>query len=330
MRDPTTWKDVLQHALRDIANWQTKRHSGYTMSQVLAWMITVSRRRTWKRLHGHHHYFAQSSLAVLIKSCFSQAQCCREEDSCNPALYVEQAFVLLHGQKIATLRMRVRETGMPRRRASVAQRGHHASGNVVLNTLSQHRLQSPRQKGSLQQLRVQPRTRCKHRDAVVAFSAWLRDEGQSPSSCENHVDAQLCEYLEWLWREGAHVGWAGDAISGCQFLMQKKRYFPAAWELLRTWKREELPLPNCFCTHGNNSRMECNRCGSAHCHRVRCFSANDGSAHTAKITNHSAQLMCFLTLPITKTGKRTGETQSVIIDDPLLDSIINRSANWWT
>ena len=37
-------------------------------------------------------------------------------------------------------------------------------------------------------------------------------------------------------------GWAGDAISGCQFFVQKKRYFPAARELLRTWKREELPL----------------------------------------------------------------------------------------
>ena len=56
------------------------------------------------------------------------------------------------------------------------------------------------------------------------------------------LDAQLCEYLEWLWHEGAHVGWPGDAISGCQFFLQKKRYFPAAWELLRTWKREEPPL----------------------------------------------------------------------------------------
>ena len=54
--------------------------------------------------------------------------------------------------------MRVHETGMSRRRASVAQRGHHATGNVVLNTLSQHRLQSRRQKGSLQQLRVPTNT----------------------------------------------------------------------------------------------------------------------------------------------------------------------------
>ena len=51
-------------------------------------------------------------------------------------------------------------------------------------------------------------------DAVNAFSAWKDD-----------LDIQLCEYLERLWREGAHVSWAGDATSGCQFVLQKKRYF---------------------------------------------------------------------------------------------------------
>ena len=100
----------------------------------------------------------------------------------------------------------------------------------MLNTLAQHRLQSRRHKGSLQHLRVQLRTRCRYKDA---FSTWLRKDG---------LDAQSCEYLDWLWHEGAHVGWAGDAISGCQFVLQKKRYFLAAWELLRAWKREEPPL----------------------------------------------------------------------------------------
>ena len=117
---------------------------------------------------------------------------------------------------------------MPRRRAPIARKVHHAAGSVVLNTLTQHRLQSRRQKGSLQQLRVQLRTRCRCKDAVTAFSTRLRDKGQYPSPDKDGLDAQLCEYLEWLWHEGAHVGWAGDAISGCQFFLQKKRYFPAA------------------------------------------------------------------------------------------------------
>ena len=36
LRGPTAWKDMLKNALRDIANWQTKRRSSYTKSQALA------------------------------------------------------------------------------------------------------------------------------------------------------------------------------------------------------------------------------------------------------------------------------------------------------
>ena len=35
------------------------------------------------------------------------------------------------------------------------------------------------------------------------------------------------------------MGWATDAISGCQFLLQERRHFPSDLELLRTWQRVE-------------------------------------------------------------------------------------------
>ena len=225
--------------------------------------------------------------------------------------------------------MRVRETGMPRRRASVAERVHHATVSVVLNTLSQHRLQSRRQKGSLQQLRVQLRTRCRYNDAV-AGSIWLHDESQSPD--KDGLDAQLCEYLEWLWHEGAHVGWAGDAISGCQFFFQKKRYFPAAWELLRTWKREELPLQAPPLT-GPIVFALIAAALAWHLTDVAVLIAigYGGFLRTmealtlqrSQITAHSSCVL--LTLPITKTGKRIWRNSNVINDDLLLVSMINRS-----
>ena len=70
---------------------------------------------------------------------------------------------------------------MPRRRAPIARTVHDATGSVVLNTLTQHHLQSRRLSRSPQQLRVQLRTRCRYKDAVTAFSTWLRDKGQYPS-----------------------------------------------------------------------------------------------------------------------------------------------------
>ena len=45
LRGPTIWKDMLKNALKDIANWQTKRRSNCTKSQVFAWMIIISRKR---------------------------------------------------------------------------------------------------------------------------------------------------------------------------------------------------------------------------------------------------------------------------------------------
>ena len=129
------------------------------------------------------------------------------------------------------------------------------------------------------------------------------------------LDAHLCEYLEWLRHEGAHVVLAGAAISGCHFFWQKKRYFPAAWELLWTWKREEFAgssahWTDCFCPHCDSSCVEFNRCGRAHCHRLRWVSANDGSGHPATSPNHSTRKLHSSDLA-TKTGGRTGDTQSV-------------------
>ena len=41
LRGPTTWKDMLKHALRGVANWRTERQGSKPISQVLAWMITI-------------------------------------------------------------------------------------------------------------------------------------------------------------------------------------------------------------------------------------------------------------------------------------------------
>ena len=45
LHSPTTWKDMLENALRDTASWQTKKWSSFTKSQVLAWMIINSNKK---------------------------------------------------------------------------------------------------------------------------------------------------------------------------------------------------------------------------------------------------------------------------------------------
>ena len=43
-------EDMQKSALNDTASWQTKRFSNCTKFQVLAWMITNSRRMSWNLL----------------------------------------------------------------------------------------------------------------------------------------------------------------------------------------------------------------------------------------------------------------------------------------
>ena len=65
-RGPTTWKDTRESALKDVVSWQTKRQSSCTMSQVLAWMITTSRRKSWKRMKKCTEYARRCSWNASI------------------------------------------------------------------------------------------------------------------------------------------------------------------------------------------------------------------------------------------------------------------------
>ena len=53
---PTTWKDMLDFALSETVNWQTRKWSKYTKFQVLAWMITNSNRKNLDQLENYHKF----------------------------------------------------------------------------------------------------------------------------------------------------------------------------------------------------------------------------------------------------------------------------------
>ena len=47
LRGPATLKDMLKNALRDTANWQTKRRSSCTQFQALAWISSIQEGGAW-------------------------------------------------------------------------------------------------------------------------------------------------------------------------------------------------------------------------------------------------------------------------------------------
>ena len=54
-----------QNALRDIANWRKRRPSSYTTFLVLAWMITISRRKNLKQLKMFSEVCSRIALTFL-------------------------------------------------------------------------------------------------------------------------------------------------------------------------------------------------------------------------------------------------------------------------
>ena len=64
-RGPTTWKDMLENALRDTASWHTKKWSSSAKFQVPAWMITNSNKKSSNQLENYHWFAHRSFLNCL-------------------------------------------------------------------------------------------------------------------------------------------------------------------------------------------------------------------------------------------------------------------------
>ena len=59
------YKEMRKNVLRGIVNWQTKRQSSCTKSQVLVFMTTISRRRNWNQLEDLQKLYSQIVLECL-------------------------------------------------------------------------------------------------------------------------------------------------------------------------------------------------------------------------------------------------------------------------
>ena len=228
---------------------------------------------------------------------FSQAQCCREEDSCNPALYVEQAFVLVHGHRsqpcgcgFAKPACHVEELKLHKKVItplvmSCSTRSHNIACRLVdrkdlYNSCEYNHEHAANTK--MQSLRSQPGIvmRVSHPHLAKIISTLICANTWSGSGAKEHM-------------------WAGQERQSVVAFFSKETLFPSCVGIAPHLEAGGAPFEgssahwtNCCCPHGNSSCMEFNRCGRAHCHLLRWFSAIDESAHTAEITNHSAHLMC--------------------------------------
>ena len=160
--DPSRW------TWKQVHRWKWK-HSGHITEPEMRSALTVIRWRT------QSSSLLRTRFVLFIGACqvpfqFSQAQCFRAEDSCNPALHGEQALVRVYGhrsqpcgRRFAQPACHVEELQLHRKVVTplVVLCSTH-SRNIAHSLVAR--------KGSLQQLRVQLRARCRYNGAVTAFS----------------------------------------------------------------------------------------------------------------------------------------------------------------
>ena len=96
--------------------------------------------------------------------------------------------------------------------------------------------------GPLRDSLIQPTTRVRYRAAVDRYLSFLGQlQLPSPPSMPQ-LDGSLCQFIEYLWKQGDAKAIANDSLSGlAHFLPAVRRQTPEAWRLVGAWSRLELP-----------------------------------------------------------------------------------------
>lgn len=113
---------------------------------------------------------------------------------------------------------------------------------IVEGNSQAERVKQRHQLGSLRNLTVQPAARRRYDLATDGFLTFLRTEGKTLPRQKELLDPLLCDYIEHLWSSGKGRALASDTVAGVQDLVPGLRQrLPGAWRLLKTWATNEIP-----------------------------------------------------------------------------------------
>ena len=203
----------------------------------------------------------------------------------------------------------------------------------------QERKKRRKQKGPLRHLIIQPATLLRYREAVHSFFLYQRHFIVVPMVAWTamSLDDMLQRWIEDLWETGETKNLPNDAISGLQhFIPALRGQLWGASRFLSAWGRHELPtratpLSALFVSAlagtaslARDFPMAVGFLLAFHAFLRPTELCNVEWKNLIFFPNHSRAL---LTLPITKSGRRTGRKESVIIDDPFLCQALHRLQN---
>ena len=178
--------------------------------------------------------------------------------------------------------------------------------------------------GTLRSLQLQPRTINRYEAALGFFFAWLEWMNLTIPNSPTEADEVVADFIEDAWLQGEAKSVAGDVLSGLQhFAPMLRRGLPDSWRLYGTWSRQEVPsrarplLPDQVLAMAGFA-LFMGEVGMA----ALLLIAFNGMLRPSEAFVTSRQCsfdlsrgLCHIDLGLTKSGKRFGISEHVIIDE---------------
>lgn len=194
---------------------------------------------------------------------------------------------------------------------------------LLESSLPQDRAAQRQRLGKPRDLTAQPATKKRYTLATQAFFGYLRSAGVTLPRDARTMDLVLCDYVEHLWSSGAGRAQACDTVAGVQDLQPNLRnHLPGSWRLFKTWSVHEVPcrappLPE----HVLQAMVGWGFFHGYYSFGVSLLVGFYTMLRTGEILNlRSSHLMCgpqdrqvVISLGLTKSGKRHGAAESVIL-----------------
>ena len=164
----------------------------------------------------------------------------------------------------------------------------------------------------------------RYKGAVQRFLFWVLTCYGVLAVDLQQLDTQAADYIECLWAEGETKLLAGDTLSGIQHFLNTRKILTGAWPLYNVWTKVEAPcqvppllplmvqaLVGAAWAAGDVAFSACVAVGYHCCLRTGEF-LNIGE-HSLMLGDNDCGL---LGLGYSKTGKRKGVQEMVVIEEP--------------
>ena len=183
--------------------------------------------------------------------------------------------------------------------------------------------------GTLRSLQLQPRTLTRYAEAAKFFFNWLAEHGEPMPESVAATDEVLGEFLEDCWAQGESKSIVGDVLSGLQhFVPSLRRALNDSWRLFSTWSKNEVPsrarplLPEQALAMAGFALSEGDTAMAA-----AVLVSFNGFLRPVEVMLQASQCtwdldrgIVHINLGFTKSGKRAGVAEHVIIDE--LEAVI--------